>query len=63
MPRSFLEWIESTHVWASLFGGQPAGHSHVFDSANGIDFYGDLIVLSCSCGAGRVFSRGGGHAR
>ena len=33
-------------------------HRHVFDSANGVDDFGDLLVLNCKCGAGRVYKAG-----
>ena len=30
-------------------------HRHVFDTDNGIDRYGNLVVLQCACGVARVF--------
>ena len=31
-------------------------HKHVYDSVNGMDQFGPISVLKCSCGLGKVFS-------
>ena len=44
-----LDWA----YW--ITGKREQSHKHVFDSRHGIERYGDLIVLHCSCGVGRVY--------
>ena len=62
MPnKTFLEWLHASDFWCSLWGSrEQAPHKHTFDSANGVEHYGHYLVLSCSCGAGRVLE--GHHA-
>ena len=40
---------------ASLF----PPHRHIFDSANGVDDFGDVIRFRCKCGAGRLVWKAG----
>jgi hypothetical protein len=49
------KWLE---MWVDLFGGEPDPHQHVhvFDSDNGVERFGDLFLLKCECGLGRVFT-------
>ena len=47
----WLDW------WIDLWrGADNENHVHVFDSENGVERYGLINVLTCRCGAGRVFS-------
>jgi hypothetical protein len=51
MKQGWLDW------WIDLWrGADNENHVHVFDSENGVERYGLINVLTCRCGAGRVFS-------
>jgi hypothetical protein len=52
-------WDELIAAIFGSIGSKGDSHRHVFDSENGLERYGTLVVLKCECSVGRVFSQGG----